>query len=616
MGSTGSGADYAPEHSQLQSHGQWDHFLKKGKPSTYRSGEMLHLLARRGVKIQGDATKTMLHQDGVEKGIPEDRGIEPSPNADKSTVDNIEQHLRPPPAPGREVWRTEVDVVPDTREEEAITAVAPSCVGSSLAAEQGKTTQTSIRRWTENNLKAQKRLDMQWGRTLFRFGVPFNFVHVDETQALHDSYTELGTAKAKVDMPSFDTLRTVILDVVHNEVKPSTSGMFQAALSSRMARQIASGGLKTSAAVIAKLREEVIREIGVHTVNAICTDNAGVNKGAAMILSRSVDPNIAKIPWVPCTAHTLSLLLKDVSKLSWVSKIVKRTKMMAKFTKDHHRTVALFSECSFEEKKTLGVPTDVSFAKDVECWTKEPQRCAGAGGSLDEADRAAAKDMADRDHDLMQRRIREEVARRETVPLRSRLGAQLPRPTTSGQQQQPVEQHPDHMANQQWNELEQHDEHHHLPIEQQHFLVDHQQFPIDQQSGQQKQEELAAEHRLCNEEEQKLPDDQQHLSHSQQQAAGQEPQQYLPSFPHLDETLVHDNINISRAGRKWKNVFDPTAAPMVKHGRGRPRKGEANTVQLPPLPPAARPKRTKTGKATSLRRWKVVEATFVEALTV
>ncbi|GBG78477.1 hypothetical protein CBR_g26507 [Chara braunii] len=966
----------------------------------------------------------MLHQYRVEKGIAEDTGMEPSRNADKSTVDNIEQHLRPPPAPGREARRSEVDVDLDTTKEPPATVVAPSCAGSSSAVKPGKTRQTSIRRWTENT--AQKRLDMQWGKTLFRSGIPFNFVRVDETRALHDLYMELGAAKAKVDMPSFDTLRTVILDAVYEEVKTSVQPLIDQwgvsgctlitdGTADRKWRPVlnfigaGAGGAvllkvvdmthrKTNAAAIAKLWEEVIREIGVHRVNAICTDNAGVNKRAARILSRSADPNIAKIPRVPCAAHTLSLLLKDISKLSWVSKIVKRAKMMVKFIKNHHRTVALFSACSFEEKKTLVMPTEVRFAstfemlnklqdrrgvleemmergwknihwsstelrekadkiyhtvrssqwweevyqivlvmrpqekeitrivddrckmmrqpvhaanfllsptgreprwvldkntplvqnaikhfltqlggerwgsqqnhvdvwqslwafhqkppkelmhkepmwdtfgvadsalerktasewwsaygenhpdlkkiatrviamwstatpcernwssldlihtkrrnnlssaslaklvyihwnmqlqcipkslkdgfidvwasffdeqeapspeddpilpgplvedeaelrrqanlrktpkgripvgggsddsdtessdeeiiwsgkpkkamiplpqsakgkdvmemeseddedvdeeyldKDVECCSEEPQRCAGGGGSLDDVDRAAAKAMADRDRDLVQQRIQEEAARHESVPLRSRSGAQLPRPTTGVQQQEPVEQQPDHMGNQRRNELEQHsheqlqsqveqqqltgrqqhdEQHHlqveqqhfpveqqHLPVEQQHFPVGEHQFPIDQQPDHEQQEELGAENRLRDEEQQKLQVDQQHSSNNQQHstalqpAAGEEFEQCPPPFPQLDETLVHDNIDISRAGRKRKTVVEPAAAPMVKRGRGRPRKGEAKTAQLPPRPPAERPKRTQKGKATTSRRWQVVE---------
>ncbi|GBG78796.1 hypothetical protein CBR_g28019 [Chara braunii] len=271
--------------------------------------------------------------------------MEPAANADKTAVDDIKQDLRPPPASAREVRGTKDDIEGGTKDGEAITHVTPSCAGSSSAAKSGKTKQTSIRRWTENT--AQKKLDMQWGRALFGSGVPFNFVRVDESRALHDLYMELGAAKAKVDMPTFDTLRTVVLDAVYEEVVD---------MSHR----------KTNAAAIAKLWEEVIKEIGVHRVNAICTGNAGVNKRVARILSQSTDPDIAKIPWVPCAAHTLSLLLKDMVKLPWVSKIVKRAKMMVKFIKNHHRTVSLFSACSLEERKTLIMPTEVRFASTFE----------------------------------------------------------------------------------------------------------------------------------------------------------------------------------------------------------------------------------------------------------
>ncbi|GBG89104.1 hypothetical protein CBR_g48815 [Chara braunii] len=197
-----------------------EHFVRKGKAAKtcqYKSGEMLHLLALRGATIEGDTAKRMLHEYRVEKGIAEDTGMERTGNVDKSTEDNIEQHLQPSPTPGREVRTMEEENVCGLQEAEVGTPVPPSCVGSSSAAKSVKTTQTSIRRWTENT--AQKKLDMQWGMALFRSRVPFNLVCVDETKALHNLYMELGKTKAKVDMPTFGTLRTVILDAVYEDVK-------------------------------------------------------------------------------------------------------------------------------------------------------------------------------------------------------------------------------------------------------------------------------------------------------------------------------------------------------------------------------------------------------------
>ncbi|GBG77880.1 hypothetical protein CBR_g25812 [Chara braunii] len=335
-----------------------EHFLKKGKPCIARTGEVLHFLALDGVKIDGEAAKRMLHAYRVEKGIAEDTGMTPRGVVEKAVLDEMEALIR------------------------------PSCEASTTVAKSGKKTQTSIRKWAENT--SQKRLDLQWGRALCRSGVPFNFVRQDETKALLDLYMELGAQKAKTRMTSFKTMRTTVLDALYDEVKLTaqpimdkmdisgctlitdgcTDRKFRPVMNfiaagdggAVLVKVVDMSGRKKNATALAKLWEEVIREIGVHKVNAICTDNAGVNKRAAKILRRRKDLDIAKIPWLLCAAHTLSLLLKDISNLEWVLPIRKQAKTMVKFIKNHHRTVSLYSKSSMDDKKTLILPTEVRFA--------------------------------------------------------------------------------------------------------------------------------------------------------------------------------------------------------------------------------------------------------------
>ncbi|GBG59722.1 hypothetical protein CBR_g54825 [Chara braunii] len=120
---------------------------------------------------------------------------------------------------------------------------------------------------------------------------------------------------------------------------------------------------KKNAVSLAKLWEGVIREIGVHRVNALCTDNAEVNKHAARILRRRTDVNISRIPWVLCAAHCLNLLLKGICEESWVREPHKRGKTIVKCIKNHHKTTQLFKDCSkMERSRTLTMPTEVRFA--------------------------------------------------------------------------------------------------------------------------------------------------------------------------------------------------------------------------------------------------------------
>ncbi|GBG91646.1 hypothetical protein CBR_g52681 [Chara braunii] len=311
-------------------------------------------------------------------------------------LDEMKSLIRPPPVPGREdsavvsnaATHTSVERNKKAIEDDPVGAVAgPSCEASTTVAKSGKKTQTSIRKWAENT--AQKRMDLQWGRALCRSRVPFNFARQDETKALHDLYMELGAQKAKTQMTSFETMRTTVLDALYDEVKLTmqpimdkmdisgctlitdgcTDRKFRPVLNfiavgdggAVLVKVVDMSGRKKNATALAKLWEEVIREIGVHKVNAICTDNVGVNKRAAKILRRRKDLDIAKIPWLPCAAHTLSLLLKDISSLEWVLPIRKQAKTMVKFIKNHHRTVSLYSKSSMDDNKTLILPTEVRF---------------------------------------------------------------------------------------------------------------------------------------------------------------------------------------------------------------------------------------------------------------
>ncbi|GBG64372.1 hypothetical protein CBR_g41573 [Chara braunii] len=102
-----------------------------------------------------------------------------------------------------------------------------------------------------------------------------------------------------------------------------------------------------------------MREIGLKRINAICTDNAEVNKKAAQILERRTDRDIARIPWVPCGAHCCSLLLKDLSSLPWVKDAVKTMNTIVKFIRNHHATHGLM--ISIDDSLSLLRPTEVRF---------------------------------------------------------------------------------------------------------------------------------------------------------------------------------------------------------------------------------------------------------------
>ncbi|GBG61702.1 hypothetical protein CBR_g23217 [Chara braunii] len=245
--------------------------------------------------------------------------------------------------------------------------------------------QTTIMKWLNN--QAQKELDIAWAEAMFRAGIPFNFLNFDTTQALHETYLKVASARPKVKLPSYKHMRTVMVDYIYLKVQKAINPMTACwdttgctfitdGSTDRKNRPVmnflATGekgavlvttvymtGRKKNAAALAKLWEQVMREIGLERINAICTDNVEVNKKAAQILERRTDKDVATIPWVPCGAHCCSLLLKDLSNLPWVKDTVKTTNTIVKFIRNHHSTHDLMM--AIDNSLSLLRPTEVRF---------------------------------------------------------------------------------------------------------------------------------------------------------------------------------------------------------------------------------------------------------------
>ncbi|GBG63807.1 hypothetical protein CBR_g39591 [Chara braunii] len=209
--------------------------------------------------------------------------------------------------------------------------------------------QTTITKWIDN--EAQKKLDIAWAETMFRAGIAFNFLNFGTTQTFHDAYLEIANARPKVKLSTYKHMRTVMLVYVYLKVQKALNPMtvcwdktgctfITDGSTDRKNRPVMNfltagkkgavlvttfrmTGRKKNAVTLAKLWEQIMREIGLQRINAICTDNAKVNKKAAQILERRTNRDVARIPWVPCGVHCCSLLLKDLSNLSWVKDTVK-----------------------------------------------------------------------------------------------------------------------------------------------------------------------------------------------------------------------------------------------------------------------------------------------------
>ncbi|GBG75076.1 hypothetical protein CBR_g19589 [Chara braunii] len=225
-------------------------------------------------------------------------------------ADTLGEFMQPPTTPGRE----EVvdggegtggvkDGQGTVREGGAAPAI-PSGDGSVTGRQTGMFKQASIRRWTENS--SQQHLDIAWGMHLNEHGAPFNYVTGEKTQELHELYLELGEKRQRVEISSRMQMATVVLDIAYERtqeaIKPlmdcwdiicctvitdgCTDRKFRPVMNfidaaesgAVMLKVVDMSKRKKNAVSLAKLWEGVTREIRVHRVNALCTDNAEVNK--------------------------------------------------------------------------------------------------------------------------------------------------------------------------------------------------------------------------------------------------------------------------------------------------------------------------------------------------
>ncbi|GBG61995.1 hypothetical protein CBR_g26158 [Chara braunii] len=109
-----------------------------------------------------------------------------------------------------------------------------------------------------------------------------------------------------------------------------------------MVRSVDMEGKDNSAPALARMWEEVIRELGLHRVNAICTDSAQVNISARKILAEHEDPAIRSIPWVSCACHVCNLLMCDIALVSWIGEVILQGREITTFIKRHERALAMF----------------------------------------------------------------------------------------------------------------------------------------------------------------------------------------------------------------------------------------------------------------------------------
>ena len=101
---------------------------------------------------------------------------------------------------------------------------------------------------------------------------------------------------------------------------------------------------KLSAYLFKVFNNAISRIGGPKHVTDTCTDNASNYKGARLILQ----DKYPDITWVPCAAHTLNLLLKDIGNMSFVQPTLVDANHLVKFLREYQFTYALF--CTKSDK--------------------------------------------------------------------------------------------------------------------------------------------------------------------------------------------------------------------------------------------------------------------------
>jgi hypothetical protein len=114
-----------------------------------------------------------------------------------------------------------------------------------------------------------------------------------------------------------------------------------------------------NAAYIADQLGTYIEKYGRQCV-CVVTDSASACRAAGALL----EERFSWITWMPCCAHALDLVMKDVCKESKIAEAVQKCRAIVKWVRRHHLPHALYTKLS---KKALLLPGATRFASSVLC---------------------------------------------------------------------------------------------------------------------------------------------------------------------------------------------------------------------------------------------------------
>ena len=208
-------------------------------------------------------------------------------------------------------------------------------------------------------------LHLKWTQAFVACGISFNVIR---NHVFQDALLCTAKAGSKFTIPPYNKMRTEYLDKVKHTMeqgisrtvldfipifgctialdgwtsyqkKPLINIMCICPRGIVFLEAIDTSLKEKTSSYLAKLYERAIARVGgPKYVTAICTDNASNFKNAGLM----IEEKYPEMTWVPCAAHTLNLLLKDIGKMSFVQPTLIEANHIVKFIREHQFTYALF----------------------------------------------------------------------------------------------------------------------------------------------------------------------------------------------------------------------------------------------------------------------------------
>ncbi|GBG60463.1 hypothetical protein CBR_g5637 [Chara braunii] len=123
-------------------------------------------------------------------------------------------------------------------------------------------------------------------------------------------------------------------------VKFLTAGQAGALLFTTVRREVVDA--ETSDVVLQRWKK-VFEKFGEKNINAIYTNSASVYVAAGRALCNDPDPDIHRIPWLPCSVHCCNLMLLDMVKDKiWAIELLTSARAIVRFIRSHGSALALF----------------------------------------------------------------------------------------------------------------------------------------------------------------------------------------------------------------------------------------------------------------------------------